>query len=396
MKALYIECDMGASGDMLSSALWEIVENKESLKRKIDALNIPNTKITFDKKSSHGIFGYCTRVCVNGEEEGENNFHHHSNLKNINSVIDSLNAEQIVKDRIKNVYTIIAQAESKVHNTNIELVHFHEVGALDAVADIAVCTMLFQEIGADVVITSSVNVGKGTVKCAHGILPVPAPATAEILTDIPYYKSEENYGELCTPTGAAILKEFSDYFGKMPVIQVEKKGTGFGKKEFENRANCVRVFVGEIMDKSLVCELVASVDDMTAEEISYALQFFLNNGALDAFSQSVQMKKGRPGYNIHILCKYKDKEKFLKLIFNYTSTIGIRECLCERNVLDRKVITVNTKYGDVRVKISSGFGVKKQKIEYDDIAKVADKQGIAFSNAKEIVEKCVKNSFTQE
>lgn len=396
MRALYIECDMGASGDMLSSALWEIVENKDAVKRKIDALNIPNTKINFDKKTSHGISGFCAHVCVNGEEEGDNNYHHHSTLKSISAVIDSLNTDQIIKDRIKSIYSLIAQAESKVHNTDVELVHFHEVGALDAVADIALCALLFQEIGADIVVTSSINAGNGSVRCAHGVLPVPAPATAEILEGIPYYKCSENYGELCTPTGAAILKEYSDYFGKMPPMKIERTGIGFGKKEFDNRVNCIRVFLGDVEVDNCVCELAANVDDMTAEEISYALHLFLNNGALDAFSQSIQMKKGRPGYSIRVLCNLEDKNMFQKLIFTNTSTIGIREFICERYTLDRKVVTVKTQFGDVRVKISSGFGVKKQKIEYDDIEKIAQEQGITFSKAKEILEKCVKNSFTQQ
>lgn len=395
MKALYIECDMGAAGDMLSAALWEIVKDKERAKSRIESLGIPNTVISFDTKTSQGVFGHCTHVTVNGDEEGGETAHCHSTLDSINSIVNSLNTDENIKRKIQKVYSIIADAESKVHNTNVEFVHFHEVGALDAVADIAACAVLFDEINADIIVVSPINVGKGTVKCAHGILPVPAPATAEILTDTPYYVSDDNYGELCTPTGAAVLKEYADYFGSMPVIKVERKGIGFGKKEFKNRSNCVRAYFGEICIQNNICQLVASVDDMTAEEISYAVQLFLKNGALDAYSQSIQMKKGRAGYNIHVLCRFEDKDKFLELVFKNTSTIGIREILCERYALERKVITKNTKYGDVRVKISSGFGVKKQKIEYDDIEKIAEKTGFSFFETKKILEDCINNSSLQ-
>lgn len=396
MRAIYIECNMGVAGDMLSSALWGIIDNKEKLKKQIDALNIPNTKIDFQNKTINGISGYISQVRVNGVEEGESHHNHHRSINSINSIINSLNASDDIKSRIKSIYKIIADAESKVHNTDVELVHFHEVGALDAVADVAVCALLLKEIGADVIISSPINVGNGTVKCQHGILSVPAPATTEILKNIPYYKSNEIDSELCTPTGAAILKGYSHYFGKMPTIRVEKVSCGFGKKVFENYQNCVRVFYGEIYNDNSVCELICNIDDMTAEEISYALRLFLKNGALDASAESLEMKKGRLGYIIRVLCKFEDKLKFVKLILNNTSTIGIRECLCERTILDRKIVTIDTDYGKIRVKISSGFEIEKHKIEYDDIARIADENGISFFEAEKILEKYVENCFTQQ
>lgn len=384
MKVLYIECEMGIAGDMLMSALWGLIENKSEIIDRINSIGLPYTDISFVKKKENSVNGYTAKVVINGEEESENNHHISRNLSDINSIIENLYIDEKLKNNVKDLYTILANAESKVHGKPVEMVHFHEVGTLDAIADFTVCSYLLNEIDADIILSSSVNVGNGTVKCAHGVLPVPAPATAEVLNNIPYYKSDIQT-ELCTPTGATLLKKYSNGFGNMPHITVEKVSCGFGKKTFENHFNCVRVFYGELSNEDTVCELVCNVDDMTAEKISFALEVFINNGALDANAQSIVMKKGRVGYYVHLLCNIADRDKFIELLFKHTSTIGIRECFCSRYMLDREVKKIETPYGKVRVKYSKGYSSEKVKIEYDDIAKIAKENNLTFDETKKIL-----------
>lgn len=386
MKALYIECGMGISGDMFMSALWGLVENKSEILKKINSIGLPYTKISFSKKNENAVEGYSVNVLVDGEEESDYNHHISRNLSDINSIIENLNIDDNIKNNVKDLYSVLADAESKVHGKPVEMVHFHEVGMLDAIADFTVCSYLINEIGADIILSSPVNVGNGTVKCAHGILPVPAPATTEVLNNIPYYKSDFQT-ELCTPTGATLLKKYSNGFGNMPQITVEKVSCGFGKKSFEGCCNCVRIFYGELSSKDNVCELVCNVDDMTAEEISFAVEMFMNNGALDANVQSIVMKKGRGAYLIHVLCNIDDKKKFVELIFKHTSTIGIRENLCSRYILDRKIKDVETPYGKIKVKYSTGYNSEKVKIEYDDIVKIAKGNDLSFNETKEKLQK---------
>ena len=384
MKVLYIECNMGIAGDMLMSALWDLVDDKEKQLNIIHTMGLPYTTISFDKIESCQISGYHARVLVDGEEEGSNPSHHHHihrKLADVNAIIASLNVNDNVKDKAKEIYALIADAESKVHGEPVSVVHFHEVGMLDAIADVVVCSYLIDLLEIDKIIASPVNVGSGSVKCAHGILPVPAPATAQILNHIPYYKSDIKC-ELCTPTGAAILKSFASGFGEMPIIEVTGIGYGFGSKEFE-QANCVRAFLGSCDKAALVSELVCNVDDMTAEELGFASEMLLANGALDVCVESVCMKKSRPGYIIRIMCSSDETNKFIRLIFDYTSSIGIRENVCSRYVLNRTIKTVSTPYGDIQVKYSDGFGVHKAKIEFDDVSRLAKENDLSFRQMNE-------------
>ena len=399
MKIMYIECNMGAAGDMLTAALAESVGDVKTCEASLNALGIPGVKYSLTPSVKCGITGTHSDVFVNGKTEDEHihdhdhehahehvhehehdlhhdephhehehGHHHHSSLHDIEHIINSLNVSDKVKADSIAVYKLIAEAESKAHGRDITEIHFHEVGTMDAVADVVGFCFLMEKIAPDKIIVSPIHVGCGEVKCAHGILPVPAPATAHILEGIPVYGGEVR-GELCTPTGAALLKHFATGFGSMPVMKVEKTGYGMGKKDFE-RANCVRIMTGESAGNSgdKVCELCCNVDDMTGEETGYATELLMKEGALDVFTTPVGMKKNRPGILITCLCRPEDKEKFAKLIFENTTTIGIRYCLKDRFILERHEETVTTKYGDVKVKISEGFGVKKVKPEYDDIS----------------------------
>ena len=217
-------------------------------------------------------------------------------------------------------------------------------------------------------------------------MPVPAPATANILQGVPIYGGKIN-GELCTPTGAALLKYYVTEFGYMPVMQVEKTGYGIGKKDFE-AVNCVRAFLGETKSAaSEVTELCCNVDDMTAEEIGYATQVFFKAGALDVYTIPIGMKKSRPGNLICVMCKSEEKEKFVNLIFKHTTTIGIRENVCRRYVLSRRTETVETKFGSVRKKISEDYGTAKEKFEFDDLAQIAEKYNMSISEVLKQIDK---------
>jgi uncharacterized protein (TIGR00299 family) protein len=226
----------------------------------------------------------------------------------------------------------------------------------------------------DKIIASPVHVGSGKVKCAHGILPVPAPATAYILKNVPIYSGAIT-GELCTPTGAALLKHFVNEFGNLPAMKTTAIGYGMGTKDFET-ANCVRVMLGESEDKSdEICELNCNVDDMTGEAVGFAMDRLFEAGALDVYTTAIGMKKSRPGILIHTMCREKDKEVIIKTIFKHTTTLGIRENKLQRYVLEREVQNIETDYGNIRCKISKGYGVTRKKYEYEDLTRVAKETG---------------------
>lgn len=384
MKTIYIECNMGAAGDMLMSALLELHPNQEDFIKRLNALNIPNVNIekTTDKKC--GITGTHIRVTVGGAEENENmheHHHSHNHLIDIKHIVGHLNLSEKVYNDVISVYSIIAEAESKAHNCEINNIHFHEVGAMDAIADIVGVCMLIDELGADEIIASPINVGKGQVKCAHGILPVPAPATALILKDIPIYSNNIN-GELCTPTGAALLKYFVKKFVEMPVMKISKIGYGLGTKDFE-AANCVRAFLGETENKAeRVVELMCNIDDISGERIGFAMNRLFDGGALDVFTTPINMKKSRPAILLTCICSEDKKQKMLEIMFKHTTTIGIRANILNRYTLDRREKTVHTQYGDLRIKESTGYGVIRKKAEYDDLEKIAIENNIDISDIK--------------
>lgn len=411
MKTLYLDCGMGAAGDMLTAALLELLPDRDNFIERLNALAIPNVHIKKEAAVKCGITGTHIAVMVHGEEECEDEHdehththhhdhdhehdhshdehththHHHSSMHDIEHIISELELSQNVKDDIIAVYNLIAEAESHAHGVPVTEIHFHEVGTMDAVADITAVCMLMNELSPDEVVVSPVHVGSGHVKCAHGILPVPAPATAYILKDVPIYGGSIN-GELCTPTGAALLKHFATRFGDMPVMKIQSVGYGMGKKDFP-AANCVRAMIGETADKmDVVLELSCNVDDMTAEAISFATERLFEGGAHEVYTVPIGMKKSRPGTLIRVMCKEQDKEKILGLIFKYTTTIGVREAVTHRYVLDRKIEIVQTPYGEVRRKVSSGYGVKRVKYEYDDLSRIAKEQNISIEEAKRCIE----------
>lgn len=322
------------------------------------------------------------------EHVHEHEHHHGMHLKDVNGIIDSLNVSENVKKNARAVYELIAEAESKAHGMEISDIHFHEVGTMDAIADVIGNCVLFDMIQADRIYASPVAVGNGMVKCAHGILTVPAPATATILQGIPTYAGRMQ-GELCTPTGAALLRHFVDSFENMPVIKSEKIGYGMGNKDFE-AANCVRAFLGESEDDGEVCELTCNLDDMTPEEIGFGYDALFQAGALDVYVTPVHMKKNRPGYVFTCMCRMDDREKMIELMFHHLTTLGIRETSCRRHCLSRRVETLSTSFGNVRIKKSEGYHVRREKIEYEDLARIAEEKGLSVAEVRKIIEKEIR------
>lgn len=378
MKTLYLDCGMGAAGDMLTAALLELLPDKAGFVEELNVLGIPGVQFTAEKCEKCGITGTHMKVTVHGEEEESGHRHHHGSLTDIRGIVSGLPIPTMVKLDILSVYEEIAQAESHVHGVPVEQIHFHEVGTMDAIADVTAVCLLLHRLAPDKIISSPVHVGSGQVRCAHGILPVPAPATAYLLRNIPIYGGEIT-GELCTPTGAAMLKYFVGEFGPMPVMQVQAIGYGMGKKDFP-RANCVRAMLGDTEDTGdRIVELRCNVDDMTGEAVGFALEQLMTGGALDAFTVPIGMKKSRPGVLITVLCREELKEAMVHLLMKHTTTLGVREFPCQRYTLSRTMETVNTLYGVVRKKVSFGYGVRREKFEYDDLAKIAREQALSIA-----------------
>ena len=312
--------------------------------------------------------------------------HHHASMAGISHIIEHLNLPEEVKADVVAVYQLIAEAESHVHGKTVEEIHFHEVGTADAIADIAGVCLLMHMIAPKKVIASPIHVGSGNVHCAHGILPVPAPATAYILQGLPIYSGDIR-GELCTPTGAALLKHFVTEFKEMPVMRTAAIGYGMGKKDFE-RANCVRVLLGETEETgSEVTELSCNLDDMTPEALGFVQEILFAAGALEVYTIPIGMKKSRPGILLTCMCRCNDKEKMVSLLFKHTTTLGIRESISKRYTLTRTIKEHETPYGVIREKVSEGYGVCRGKLEYEDIAKIARENGMSLEEVKELVEK---------
>lgn len=406
MRTLYIDCGMGAAGDMLTAALLELLPNPDDFINELNALGIPGVVFKKEPSVKCGITGTHISVTVNGEEEeshdhhhdehthehdhnhdGHTHHHHHSSLHDIEHIVrEHLALPEKVQDDVMAVYKLIAETESHVHGVEVSEIHFHEVGTMDAIADITAVCMLMNRIGADEVVVSPIHVGSGQVKCAHGVLPVPAPATAYILRDVPIYGGAVR-GELCTPTGAALLKHFATGFGNMPVMKLLGTGYGMGKKDFE-AANCVRVMLGETQStEDEICELSCNVDDMTGEAVGFAMDRLFEAGALDVYTMPIGMKKSRPGILINVMCRKKDKEAVIKAVFKHTTTIGIRENTLNRYVLDRRIENVKTPYGTVRCKVSSGYGVERRKYEYDDVSRIAKENNISIQDVFSAIKK---------
>ncbi len=430
MKTLYLECGMGAAGDMLTAALLELTEDKQAFVDQMNALGLPGVHVSAEAAVKCGITGTHMKVTVDGEEEEsedvhehehhhdhphehghehehdhehehehhhehdhdhphdhghedghEHHHHHHASLQDIEGIIGSLPVSDRVKANAKAVYALIAEAESAAHGRPVSEIHFHEVGTMDAVADVVAVCLLMEKLSPDQVVVSPIHVGSGYVRCMHGILPVPAPATALILRDVPTYGGQVQ-GELCTPTGAALLKHFATRFGDRPVMKTQAIGYGMGKKDFE-RANCVRAFLGESEgEREAITKLECNLDDMTGEDISFAMDRLFEAGARDVYTQAIGMKKSRPGVLLCVVCLPEDADRLAEIMMKHTTTLGIRRQDLSRYVLSRSVETVPTSLGDVRVKHARGMGTDREKPEYEDLAALAARHGLSLEQVR--------------
>ncbi len=456
MNTLYFECSMGAAGDMMAAALLELHPHPDSIIEQLNSAGIPEVAISIAPSVKCGITGQCFDVTINGQREEsldvasgqglssqaherhnsccesehrehghgdqccehehkhqdyshrhehhhQGHSHHHEghehhSLSDIAAIISGLSLPSPVRDNMLAVYTLIAEAEGHVHGSVASQIHFHEVGTMDAVADIAAVCLLIHELAPDRITASPVHVGSGQVRCAHGILPVPAPATAYLLRDIPSYGGRID-GELCTPTGAALLRHFVQSFGPQPLMRVKGIGYGMGHKDFP-QANCLRAMLGEdnantdcrgsaLTDsgvyRDLVVELSCNLDDMTPEEIGFAIDRLWEAGALDVFTINIGMKKNRPGVMLSCLCREEQREKMFHLFFLHTSTLGVRETLHRRSVLQRTTESLEKSCGTVRVKKSKGWNVYREKWEYDDLEEIALKHQIPLRQVQKLL-----------
>ena len=430
MKTLYLECNMGAAGDMLTAALLELHPDPQGFVERMNRLGLPGVVFAAQPAVKCGITGTQVSVTVGGEEEESHDVplhshvhetaqdeahpghahdhehthdhehihdhehshghehghghHHHAGMGDIRHILSHLDIPQPVRQDAEAVYQLIAQAESHAHGRPVEEIHFHEVGTLDAVTDVVAVCWLLHDLAPEQIVASPVHVGCGQVRCAHGILPVPAPATAYILQGVPTYGGSVQ-GELCTPTGAALLKHFVQRFGPSPVMRVEKTGYGMGKKDFE-AANCVRAMLGQTQEESTtIAQLACNLDDMTPEALGFAQERLWEAGALDVTTAPIGMKKNRPGVQLTCLCRLEDREKLVSVLFAHTTTLGVRESLCARYTLARSQRTVETEHGPVRVKEARGWGVTREKPEYEDVAKIAREQGLTLDQVKELL-----------
>ena len=445
---------MGAAGDMLAAALLELLPDRDEFVRLFNSIGIPGVTMAAEKSVKCGIVGTHVRILIDGNEEvagdtllhehehhhehchehhhhdedhehehcHEHEHHHdhghhheHHSLEDITAMVNGFRLSRRVKDDVLNVYRILAEAESRVHGEAVEDIHFHEVGSIDAVADITAVCVLMRGIAPDVIYCSPINTGSGRVKCAHGILPVPAPATAMLLRGIPSYQGNIR-AELTTPTGAALLRYWVDEFRDAPCMVTRTIGYGMGSKDLEE-ANCVRSFFGELaefhsaptqtvsednaasaqaaredmtgndtdpdgMKTSVMTVLECNVDDMTAEEMSYALDKLFDAGAVDAWLTPIVMKKSRLATKVSALCHKRDIESVRTAMFRHTTTLGIRAAEVTRYELERDLSTAENELGNVRVKTSHGYGTMKSKAEFDDVAKIADENDMTIRDVR--------------
>lgn len=375
MRTLYLDCFSGISGDMLVGTLLALGADRDAFAREMDKLDMSGSfAMSIEDVTSYGMTGVKFTVQREAHHEAHqgHHAHDHSSLKSIEQIIKGSRLAQPVKDRAMSVFDVIIDAEAQVHGVTREQVHLHEVGSIDAIVDITAAAVLFNMLNIDEVVSSPVNLGGGTVKCAHGIMPVPAPATGLLVKGRTVY-GEENMGELTTPTGAALLSLAKE--GHMPTGQIVKTGFGFGKKDI-GRANCVRGMILETdgRQRDRVAEISANIDDMTGEEIGFAQERLLEEGALDVWTAPIYMKKSRPAVTLHVLCALEDVEKTIQRIFENTTTLGVRWTEQNRSVLDRELKSVDTPYGKIQVKLSKAG----PKPEYDQTARAARAAGVPY------------------
>ena len=395
MKTVYFDCFSGISGDMILGALVDAGLDVAVLEEELAKLNLADFELTVKKVMKKGITG--TKVDV--EIKGEQSVRH---LKDIVELIEQSGLKADVKNISKKIFMNLAAAEAKVHNTEIEKVHFHEIGAVDSIVDIIGTVIGLKELGIETVYASRVHTGSGFVDSQHGRIPVPAPATLELLKDVPVYTLGIE-SELTTPTGAAVLKSLAAGFGRMPSMKVEAVGYGAGTRDFEELPNLLRVFIGDVRLEKYENEEMAlietNLDDMNPEFFDYVSDRLFDEGALDVFITPVIMKKNRPGSVINVLCQADKIDTLLDILFMETTTLGVRLHHVERKRLAREVISIDSKYGPVKVKIGRTLGeehlIKNITPEYEDCRRVAEQKKIPLKDVFDEVKRAAEKKLLE-
>jgi len=377
MRILYFDCICGISGDMTVGAFLDLGVPFEYLKAELEKLNINDYKIELKNSMKNGINAKKFEVIINHHR------HEHRNLSDINQIIDNSELNGNIKKISKAIFMRIADAEAKVHGTTVEAVHFHEVGAIDSIIDIVGTAICVDYIKPDKIFASPLKDGFGFVNCQHGKIPVPVPATVEIFANRKVAVEISNIeGELITPTGAAIIAELAEHFGRGMLIVPQKIGYGAGTKNFEI-PNVLRLILSEQDEQDKIFVLETNIDDTTAEILGHTMNILFENGALDVFYTPIYMKKNRPAYKLTVLCK--EYEKFEKIIFSETSTLGIRRYEADRTILQRESATVETPFGTAKVKIKI-LNEKRQIIpEYESAAELSEKSGLPLTEIYRII-----------
>lgn len=459
MKTLFFECNMGAAGDMLMSALYEVCDQKDLFLKTINEVFAPyQITVQAEPMAKCGILGTHMKICVDGKESTSSHsvvpslrsFSLHDRIKNASpkndvpadtdvplqftdydsllSTIENLSLPEQVKEDAKTIYKLLGTAEAKVHGSTLSQIHFEEPIGLDAIADVIGCALLVYLINPEQICASPIHVGNGFIRYAQGVISIPAPATAELLTNVPFYTGSIT-GELCTPTGAAILKHYVKQFSSMPQMMPQTIGYGMGKKDFEI-ANCIRIFLGETLhgktpsweepdfpsmdatdaeqetsqdaasendmepkddveskdnvddgfpwDDSVLA-ISCNIDDMTGESMGLATEILMTAGAIDVYTIAIHMKGNHPGIQLTCICEMEDRDKFTGLFFLHTSARELRYQVYNRCTLESTFVTRSTAYGDIRIKKSSGYGIEKEKPAFEDLKSVVLKNGCAMS-----------------
>lgn len=373
---------------MILGALVDVGVNREELLAQLAQLKISNYQVNFEKADRSGISATYARVETAHE-------HHHRHLSDINKIIDASDLNTLVKERAKKIFYRLAEAEAKIHGTEINRIHFHEVGALDAIIDVVGACIGFELLGIERFLASPLHVGSGMVEMAHGRFPIPPPAVAELLAGAPTYSSNIT-GELLTPTGAAIISTVCAEYGPLPLMRVERTGYGAGTRQYERFPNVLRLLVGDDATKSVdhtdetLLMIETNIDDMTPQQLGYVMERAFLTGALDCYFTPVQMKKNRPGVLISILCETGKREALSDLLFAETTTLGVRTTRVERRALAREIKSVETPYGAIEMKIASVNGqVSKATPEYEQCREAARKAELPLR----VIEEAARRAF---
>lgn len=373
MTIAYFDCFSGAAGDMIVGACLDAGAAEDHLRGELGKLNLPHIEIHIEKVVKKGI---SATSFVPRQLHHE---HHHRNLSVILDIINGAGLSDGVKEQTGSIFRRLAQAEAKVHGTDEDQVHFHEVGGADAIIDIVGAAVALESLQVNKVYCSDLTVGSGTIECAHGILPVPAPATVELIKGISISPCDVE-AELLTPTGAAILTTVASGFGAMPAMQVEVVGYGAGQRDNPRAANVLRLLLGnqtDQIDGDEVMVLEANLDDASGELIGHLTETLIQAGALDVYCIGIMMKKNRPGTLVGVICRPGDAARLERVLFVESTTLGVRRTLCQRSILPREHKTVDTPYGEIRIKIASLDGEAiTGSPEFEDCRQAAGKHSV--------------------